>query len=481
MDRRLLTDEQMQRFIIDGYLMLKSGLPAEFHKQVFDEIDSVYQTEGNPGNNLLPRIPMLQQVFDDPRISGALESILGAGYFLYPHRHCHFREPEFVPRNGVNTDPRKGGFGGSLHRDGMSRRRHRTRWALGLYYPQDTAPDMGPTTVLPGSQYYNALSDVDLGREFPLCVDAGTIVITHYDLWHAATPNRSQKKRALVKFMFARMNEPPGPSWDSASQDWQPGAEVKHPSLRKQIWDWHCGKLNGGSASGGDRPAASIDDLVTRATENAALDNTPQESRSEPIWLETIYELAALGEAAVPTLIDGLAHPSEGVRRGFAHSLTAIGEAAVPALANALADDDASVRAVAAESLGDMGKQAEQVVPELIRCLGDESEDVVEHAAEALGLIDVPEPDLPQALGRTLEHAADKVRMRAALALARMGKRAEEATPQLASVLEDSNRYVRGKAVHALFNIGTPEAREALLRHLLTHRWDNLTFGVNTH
>ena len=67
------------------------------------------------------------------------------------------------------------------------------------------------------------------------------------------------------------------------------------------------------------------------------------------------------------------------------------------------------------------------------------------------------------------------------MALARLGPRAEEATPQLASALEDSNRYVRGKAVHALFNIGTQKAREALLGHLLTHRWDNLTFGVSTH
>ncbi len=481
MDRNLLTDEQMQRFIIDGYLMLKSGLPPEFHKQVFDEIDSVYQTEGNPGNNLLPRIPMLQQVFDDPRISGALESILGAGYFLYPHRHCHFREPEFVPRNGVNTDPRKGGFGGSLHRDGMSRRRHRTRWALGLYYPQDTTADMGPTTVLPGSQYYNALSGVDLSNEFPLCVDAGTIVITHYDLWHAATPNQSEKKRALVKFMFARMNEPLSPSWNSENQDWQPGADVMHRSLPKHIWDWHCGKDIGECTVVADPPTASIDELVTTASENSALDNTQLAGRSEPVWLDSVYDLAAFGESAVPSLIDALGNESEWVRRGFTYSLSAIGESAVPALMEALAHGDAGVRAAAAETLGDLGTRAEPAASKLVTCLGDETEEVVEHAAEALGLIDAPAPDVPEALARTLGHAAEKVRMKAALALARLGSRAEVATPHLEAVLGDSNRYVRGKSVHALFNIATHEAREALLRHLLTHRWDNLTFGVNTH
>ena len=63
--------------------------------------------------------------------------------------------------------------------------------------------------------------------------------------------------------------------------------------------------------------------------------------------------------------------------------------------------------------------------------------------------------------------------MRATMAMAR--PHAEEATPQLELALGDSNRYVRSKAVHALFNIGTTEAQEALFRHLLTHRWDNLT------
>ena len=481
MDRKLLTDEQMQRFIVDGYLMLESGLPAEFHKQVFDEIDSVYQSEGNPGNNLLPRIPLLQHVFDEPQISGALESVLGADYFLYPHRHCHFRETGFVPRGGANTDPKLGGFGGRLHRDGMSRRRHRTRWALCLYYPQDTTLDMGPTTVLPGSQYYNSLAGVDLNREFPLCVDAGTVVLTSYDLWHAATPNSGEKKRALVKFMFARMNEPLSPSWDSGNQDWQPGADVAHPSLRKHIWDWHCGKRNGEFEVGGNPPAASIDELVKTASENSALDNTQQPGRSEPVWLDCIYELAAFGESAVPSLIDALGNESECVRRSFTYSLSAIGEPAVPALTEALGHENASVRASAAEALGDLGNQATSAVPELVRCMGDETEEVAEHAAEALGLINAPATDLPEALARTLSHSAEKVRMRAALALARIGARAETATPQLESVLGDSNRYVRGKAVHALFNIGTPEAQEALFRHLLTHRWDNLTFGVNTH
>ena len=139
------------------------------------------------------------------------------------------------------------------------------------------------------------------------------------------------------------------------------------------------------------------------------------------------------------------------------------------------------VRAGAAEALADLGNQARHALPELVKCLEDPADEVAGYAAEALGLIDAPAADVPGALARTLGHSAERVRMRATMALDRLGPHAEEATPQLELALGDSNRYVRGKAVHALFNIGTAEAQEALSRHLLTHRWDNLTYGVNTH
>lgn len=493
MARKLLTDEEMQRFINDGFLMLKPDLPTEFHHRVFSEIDSVYENEGNPGNNLLPRVPLLQQVFDDPRISGALESVLGADYFLYPHRHCHFRQPGFVPRNGVNTDPRKGRFGGTLHKDDMShRRRHRTRWVMCLYYPQDTTADMGATTILPGSHYYTSLAGVDLGGEFPICVEAGTIVLTNYDMWHAATPNTSSRKRAMVAFLFARMSEPQGPSWDCGNREWNPGPGVAHPELKKHLWDWHCGRSGGGFAGGDNLPRGSIDELVAAATSNSALgetnramwtpvEETRQEGASEPLWLDTIYALAAIGKPAVPALIDALANPSEGIRRGFTYALSAIGEPAVPALTRALEHGDPGVRAGAAEALADMGKAAAAALPQLSASLQDPADEVAGCAADALGLVDPGAEGIPRALAGTLGHSAEKVRMRAAMALARLGRRAEEATPELSAALGDDNRYVRGKAVHALFKIGTDEARDALFRHLFTHRWDNLTYGLHTH
>ena len=79
MDSILLDDSRMQSFIADGYTVVKTDLPADFHQSIYGQIEEVLTAEGNPGNNLLPRIPDLQQVFDQPQVTGALTSILGPG------------------------------------------------------------------------------------------------------------------------------------------------------------------------------------------------------------------------------------------------------------------------------------------------------------------------------------------------------------------------------------------------------------------
>ena len=85
------------------------------------------------------------------RLAGALQSLLGPGYIMNPHRHCHLNPP--------------GGKGQSWHKDcyvfDHNLRHPRFRWVMAFYYPQDTTPDMGPTGVLPGQQWYRTISDPD--------------------------------------------------------------------------------------------------------------------------------------------------------------------------------------------------------------------------------------------------------------------------------------------------------------------------------
>ena len=172
----LLSDKEMKKFIINGYHIVRTSLPLSFHQQVFRQTLDLIQDEGPPGNNLLPKIPILADGFTDPAVTGALTSILGQNYVMHPHRACHYHPPQSQKQTWHKDYP----VGGNL-------RCHRSRIAMAFYYPQDVTENMGPTAIQPGTQYYQHHNQAVEGLS--LCGDAGTVTIVHYDLWHRATEN----------------------------------------------------------------------------------------------------------------------------------------------------------------------------------------------------------------------------------------------------------------------------------------------------
>ena len=91
-----LADEDIQRFLAQGYLSLRLTTPREIHRRIFDKFDALAGPNGrdwNPGNNLLPMVPEMRQVFDDPVMRGALGSLLGDDYMMHPHRAFHNNPP----------------------------------------------------------------------------------------------------------------------------------------------------------------------------------------------------------------------------------------------------------------------------------------------------------------------------------------------------------------------------------------------------
>src|SRR2546426_8496081 len=89
----LLDDDAVKQFIVQGYLLVETRFPAEFHEAICGQIEEVFRSEGNPGNGILERVPALAQVYDDPAVKGALASLLGPGMVMHPHRHCHTIAP----------------------------------------------------------------------------------------------------------------------------------------------------------------------------------------------------------------------------------------------------------------------------------------------------------------------------------------------------------------------------------------------------
>ena len=453
-----LTDTQMASFITRGYITVTPDLSPDFHANVFAQFEQVFEKEGNPGNNLLPRLPSVRQIFDAPIVRGALQSLLGDDYYLQPHRHPHHNPAKST--------------GQTMHQDGGKRWSHRTRYLLAFYYPQDTPVERGPSGIVPGSHYFNTPEGACIDQETPLVSNAGTVTLAHYDLWHRAMPNQTNQNRFMVKFLFARMSEPQKSSWNNTTDTWPGSAKAladdddTWQETYARVWDWHRGKV---TPHPRPTPSQSMESLLSILA-----------APVERSGIRAAYSISCFGAVAVPLLLELLTDPAEMTRRHACYALSLIGTEAVQPLIDTLTHENATTRADAAIILGDIGLAASAAVPQLIHNLNDAAANVRTAAAEALGLVCQSKATAVLPLCQALSDADPSVRTAATFALNRLGPHAVEAVEFLENVLEDENRYVRGDALHALQRIGTPAAKDTLVRHLMPARWCPITTPENT-
>lgn len=446
---RLLSPKALQDYLANGYITVDAEFPVTFHQKICRDTEAIFQN-GNPGNAILPKIPALQQIFDHPNVRGALTSILGPDYVMHPHRHCHCNPP--------------GSQGQDSHQDSYEDdenvRHHRTRWAMAFYYPQDVSDDMGPTALQPGTQYVYTHDAADAMPEIALSGKAGTVTIVHYDVWHRAMANYSEKNRYMMKFLFCRMSEPI--PIDAESTPPNMAISVKSPHRLRHLWQWHTGHRI--------RPHNDLVGSNVSANLFNVLQDGPEADR-----IEAAYALAAMGENMVSSLIAALrteaelaytpnlqANHTNPSQLYTAIALSALGGPAVSALIDLLSNDDWWMRAAAADILGDMGLPAQEATPALASLLTDESLWVRRNAAEALGIIGNNDEVAILALTAALTDADHRVRHNAALALARIGEPARQSVLALRDALDDENLYVRENAAIALARIDTADAKAIL-------------------
>ena len=493
-ESRKLTDAQLRDFIINGHLTVKTDLPRSFHETIYRKTQELTAKEGNLGNNILPRVPELQAVFEDPAVRGAFSSILGENYAMHSHRHPHQNQP--------HSD------GQDFHKDSywgyQKVRHHCPRWAMAFYYPQDSPLEIGPSAVLPGTQYYNTRITENNDGELALSGEAGTLTIIHFDLWHRAMANRTDKTRYMMKFQFIRMDAPERPEWNVTDPHWElmdaDPTIPTHQGTWRHVWNWLAGESNGHSGNATNRNLAThIDGLAdedpavrSRAADDlgtfgeSAADAIPHLVQAmhdtyEPVRLNAAYTLGAIGEPAVPTLVALLGDEEDTTRRMAAYALAAVGEAAVPALCDALEHPEEVVRVEATYGLAQIGTPAASAIPTLIERTQDESVEVRRYLPEAFGALGpVAAPAVPALTDMLASDTDEQTRFEAALALAQIGPPAEDAIPVLADALRDDNRYVRDNSVLALKRIDTPEAESALFDYLLMARWCPITNREST-
>jgi hypothetical protein len=239
----LLDVRQMIRFTCDGFVRLDAVVPASINEQVLDELDSY---EGD-GFKYWEASSTIRSVFHQPRLAGALRSIMGPEP-VYNHSFVHIVQPQHLGAQ-------------DWHADSIINTRPLVFDVLVMYFPQDTPPEMGPTLVLPGSH----LRDVRFGSiahyrnivgQQRLSCAAGTVFVAHADIWHCAQPNSTDRRRYMFKL---RLQVAPGrqqrgwfdtTGYDSpdalnaiftSHQPWF-GAEQREEQIqRAKMWRYLCG------------------------------------------------------------------------------------------------------------------------------------------------------------------------------------------------------------------------------------------------
>ena len=102
---QLLSDDQVRRFIADGFIIVDSQLDAAFHQQMAQQIAYALEYElPHPGDNIVPRVPALNLVCESPAVKGALSGLLGDQFVFLPHRFPHNSDPLAVTANAVSAE-----------------------------------------------------------------------------------------------------------------------------------------------------------------------------------------------------------------------------------------------------------------------------------------------------------------------------------------------------------------------------------------
>lgn len=459
-DPILLADEAMRRFIREGYVTVQSALPKSYHDAMYARLEPL-EEDGLVGhNNLLPMVPELGELLDEPVVRGALQSILGPDYYLHFHRHDHVNHPEKVqPMQAWHLGD------GRLHKDGErhahymvdGRRHHATRFAMLFYYPQDTTLEMGPTGIAPRSQYLlrRALDEDD---RIPLPGDAGTVMIVHFDIAHGRYgANTTGMNRHMVKFLYTRNLDPARPSWDHESPDWADSGDPQEP-IWQYMWNWHRGAA----------PSAAL-----RSGEDAALVERLHGSNvAEAIG--AAYTLGNLG--LVEPLLEALKSSDADLRCIAGYGFPPLGAGAVAPLLDLLDGADADLCVQVADILGDIGPRAADALPVLIQLCRHDDPRVRHYAIESVGIVGQSESEAPVELVDAIRDPDAIVRHHAALSAARFGRKAA-ALPGIVDALSDNlyhdHHHVRGWSIEALQRLGTPDGFDAALKYLMATRWDH--------
>ena len=210
--RYCATQEQLDTFNDDGYLVVEDALPPQMVEQLTQVVDRI-ETEERKQQNLSSNQLLVKfrtvieddiflELLDWPQTFPLVWDILGWNIQLYiSHLIVYPAEPE---KDQVLT--------GGWHQDGgrpvqeMERPQPRLSLKISYWLSNVDSPDNGAMQIIPGSHKRDALplsSDSDSEKILDLCVKAGTAVLFDRRMWHRRGLNTSNTSRKVLFFGYS--------------------------------------------------------------------------------------------------------------------------------------------------------------------------------------------------------------------------------------------------------------------------------------
>jgi len=469
----------MKAFLVNGYLLLKpSQLAPGFHKYIYNcmEADPLLEKSGN---NCLPALPGLNQVYEDPVIKGAIQSILGKDFGMHPHKAVHLSPPGKKQQE--------------WHRDSFWGYHLPTRYPLpwmimGMYYPQETTLKMGPTGAKAATQYFTMDPKRyagDLPNHFkenaswdtPLVCPEGSVCIIHYDLIHKGLGNDSQMNRYMFKFQFYRNSFPVAPDWNCKNLKWtdlnlQDEKKLAVMPICHAIWEWMCGQ------------ASVFEPLkLTQAQKEKLINGL--DAKEEWVRFNIAFQLSLAGE--LDKLIIRLSHPDQQFALCAATAIACTPRlycAQYSPLLTKLVQSGSTndCRGFAIWILSEWGF-ADTIQESLKKLLtGKQNRSIRIQSIQAAGKLKACDQKTVDILSTLmLSDNEDQIRMLAAMALNSLGPQLKVASlKSLTAGLNDYHRYIQAYSLNALLRMGTPESTELAIMYLTVTRWCPITTSQNT-
>jgi len=210
--RYCATQQQLDKFNNDGYLVIEDALPPEMVQRLKQTVDRI-EDEERERQNLSPEqlLNKFRAVIEDefflelldwPRTFPLVWDILGWNIQLYIS-HLIIYPPE--------TEKAELGTGG-WHQDGgrpvweMERPQPRLSLKVSYWLTDVESPTNGAMQIIPGSHKQDTLpldSDSTDENVLDLCVKAGTAILFDRRMWHRRGLNTSKISRKALFFGYS--------------------------------------------------------------------------------------------------------------------------------------------------------------------------------------------------------------------------------------------------------------------------------------